>query len=100
MEIEEEKSHLLSEEMKWRIVHYKKDGLGDRATARVVGEEYNRPSLSHQEVKKIWQKYQETRSVENFWNENGCPSVMSTFLGKPSNEYFKKISMNSLSKSS
>ena len=53
MEIEEEKSHLLSEEMKWRIVHYKKDGLGDRATARVVGEEYNRPSLSHQEVKKF-----------------------------------------------
>ena len=44
MEIEEEKTHLLSDEIKWAIVHCKKKGLSNKTTALVVGSEYDRSS--------------------------------------------------------
>jgi len=81
MEIEEESkndqiSHLLSIETKWIIIHYKKLGFSNKETARVVGEACNRPTLSHQTVKSIWNKYHETGAVDNNWNEMGRPSLL------------------------
>ena len=77
MEIEEEKTHLLSDEIKWAIVQYKKKGLSNTATASAVAREHNRPTLSHQTVKKVWTKYEAQKNVDNNWNENGRPLVIS-----------------------
>jgi len=73
MEVED---HLLAPQIKWMIIHYKLQGESNKATARIVGERYQRPSLSHQTVKAIWAKYQRTKGVENEWNWNGRPFVL------------------------
>jgi len=74
MEIED---HLLSDQVKWMIVHYKNQGYGNKETARIVGELYNRPTLSHQTVKTIWVKYQKNNDVTNKWNLKGRPHAMN-----------------------
>lgn len=82
MEIEEPQ-HLLSEELKWAIIFYKQPQLhnlpflSNREIARIVGNLYNRPTLTHQQVKYIFDKYSERGSVENFWNQDGRPKVLS-----------------------
>jgi len=80
MEIEEEKSHpkhLLSDEMKWAIIFWKKEGLSNKAVAKKVGFDHNRPSLSHQTVKNTWNKYQETNQVDNNWSTQGAPRILT-----------------------
>src|SRR4051794_39719788 len=80
MEIEEnknEQTHLLSEEAKWSIVFYKKAGLGNRETARRVALEHNRPMISHQQGKFIWEKYTKDNQVTNLWNKEGRPHSLN-----------------------
>jgi len=42
--LKKKKTHLLNDEIKWAIVHYKKKGLNNKTTALVIGSEYDRPS--------------------------------------------------------
>ncbi|KAL4467285.1 hypothetical protein ABPG72_016879 [Tetrahymena utriculariae] len=80
MEIEEEKynqSHLLCDEIKWDIVHGKKEGKSDRQTAKEVGERFNRTSINHKQVSKIWEKYQQFGNVDNRWSSDGRPRAMN-----------------------
>ena len=80
MEIEEEKdpqhTRLLPDEVKWRIVFFKKEGYSNKETARRISNEYAR-AMSHQTVKKIWTLYEETKSVECQWNLEGRPKVLN-----------------------
>ena len=79
MEIEEEKvnnTHLLSEEIKWLVVHYKKQGFSNQDTAKIVGEACNRPTLSRQSVKTVWLKFQRTETIDNEWNKRGRPQIL------------------------
>jgi len=79
MEIEEEKveiSHLIPKEIKWAIVFIKKQGYSNKATAREITEVYKRP-MNHQSVKRIWNLYEETQGVENQWNFEGRPKVIT-----------------------
>ena len=68
MEIEEEKEinqpHLISDEIKWVIVFFKKNEHTNKGTAKVLTEFFGR-AISHQTVKRIWDNYQETGSVDN-----------------------------------
>ena len=66
-EMEVENSHLLSDQIKYAIVHFKLIGFSNKETARSCGEMYNRESLSHQTVKAIWNKYQRTNTIKNEW---------------------------------
>jgi len=80
MEIEEEKtvySHLLSDEAKWLIIHYKRLEFPDSETAAIVGACCDRPTLSRQTVNSIWSKYQQTGQVENLWNQEGRPALLN-----------------------
>jgi len=79
MEIEEEKQaydHLLSDQIKWSIVDHKLQGHSNKQTALIVGERYNRPTLSHKTVKSIWEKYEAMETVENQWSDKGRPSTI------------------------
>lgn len=85
---EEQEGHLLSDEAKWFIVHYKKQNMSNKQTAFIVGEECHRLSISHQTVKSVWSKYQDTRTVNNFWNEKGRPKVVEEDDMEDLIEYF------------
>lgn len=74
---EEKRPHLLPDEVKWSIICKKKQGLGNKAIAREVGASCGRPTLSHQTVKLIWEKYTETGQVGNNWNTEGRPTVIT-----------------------
>ena len=71
MEIEKPQ-HLLPEQIKWAIVFYKEPEIhrlpkfSNREIARLLGQLFNRPTLSHQQVKFIYDKYLETKGVDNF----------------------------------
>ena len=54
-------THLLPEKVKWVIIFAKHDGSSNKTTAKKVGVGYNRPSLSHQTVESVWEKYLETQ---------------------------------------
>lgn len=73
---EEGQGHLLSEQVKWMIVHYKNQGHSNKATAREVGRLYDRPTLSHQTIKAIWEKYLNTGDVQNEWSSEGRPYTL------------------------
>ena len=80
MEIEEEKEinqpHLISDEIKWAIVFFKKNGHINKGTAKALTEFFGR-AISHQTVKRIWDNYQETGSVDNRWSSMGRPKAIS-----------------------
>ena len=80
MEIEEiktsEQTHLIPTEIKWRIVFLKKDGNGNKETARKVSEEYGRP-ISHQTVKRIWTLYRDAGSVDYQWSLKGRSKALN-----------------------
>ena len=77
MEIEEQKSsHFIPDEVRWAVISSKKDGLSNKATARVISQKYSR-SIDHKCVKRLWEKYQRTGSVEDEWNMNGRPKVLT-----------------------
>ena len=80
MEIEEEKEptqpHLIPEEIMWSIIFLKKSNLSHKAIARGITQTYNR-SISHQTVKRIWIKYEETGNVASCWNIDGRPKALS-----------------------
>jgi len=94
MEIEETKTeqnnHLLTDQMKWMIIHYKTEGESNKKTAQEVGKKYGRPNLHPQTVNSIWLKYQETQSVENFWNMEGRPSVLEDKDKERLKRFFKR----------
>ena len=80
MEIEEEKAvtpHLLSDEIKYLIVHYKQLDFSDSETAEIVGLFCNRPTISRQTVKSVWVKFCETGQVGNLWSTIGRPSILT-----------------------
>lgn len=68
--------HFLSTQIKWMIIHYKKMQLSNKETAKLVGQIYDRPTLSHQTVKAIWNKFHQTGNVENQWNPKGRPHAL------------------------
>lgn len=80
MEIEEEKvtthPHLIPDEIKWIIVYLKKVGYSNKMVARTSTEHSGR-SISHQTVKRIWDAYQETGTVDNRWSKDGRPKTIS-----------------------
>ena len=83
MEIESS-NHLLPDDIKWAIVFYKSPHihimlpiLSNREIARIVGGIYNRPTLSHKQVKYVYDKYLETNSVDNIWNSEGRPRSLT-----------------------
>ena len=65
--MEIESSHLLSDQVKWAIVHFKLQNYSNKNTAKICGEMYDRETLSHQTVKSIWDKYLKNQSIENEW---------------------------------
>ena len=89
-------SHLLSDQVKWMIVHYKIQGKSNKETARIVAAQYNRPSLSHQTVKAVWAKFHDTQEVANLWARIGQPSVLSEEQIKELEKYFRKKPKNSV----
>ena len=97
MEIEPSQPHLLSDQVKWMIIHYKKLGYGDRKTARTAAEEYNRIGLSHHTVKSVWEKYRATQTVHNAWSLEGRPPVTSERDEKRLRSYYKRNPRNSIS---
>ena len=72
MEIEKP-HHLLSDQIQWVIVFYKEpekhelSKFSNGEIARLLGQLYNRPTLSYQQVKFIYDKCLEKKGVENFW---------------------------------
>jgi len=56
LEYDSQEPHLLSEQVKWMVVHYKNLNWSNKKTAEEVGRLYNRPTLSHTTVKSIWEK--------------------------------------------
>ena len=70
-------NHLLSDEIKWSIVLFKKQGQSNKAIARIIGLEFKRPSISHQTVKMVWDKYTKTQGVSNQWSRVGPPLALS-----------------------
>ena len=63
--MEIESSHLLSDQVKWAIVHFKLQDYSNKKTAQVYGEMYDIETSSHQTVKSIWDKYLKNQSIEN-----------------------------------
>jgi len=45
--------------------------------ARELGHAYDRPSLTHKQVKFIWDKYEENGDVNNKWNLEGCLQALT-----------------------
>ena len=78
MDIEEQpnESRLLSEELKWDIVFSKQQGLSNKSIAKKLGAKYDRPTLSHQAVKKVVEKHANNRNVENNWSFDGRPRLL------------------------
>ena len=95
-ELKTDSPHFLSEQIKWMIIHYKTKGHSNKQTACLVGKEYNRPSLSHQTVKTIWNKYLKTNGVDHQWSELGRPSVLGETDLERLEEYFKKNPKDSI----
>ena len=71
MEIEDNTPHLLDEGIKKCIINLKNKGLKNSAVAREAAYLCSRPTLSHQTVKNLWEKYQENENTKNQWNEEG-----------------------------
>ena len=101
MEIEEVKipseARILSDQVKFMIVHYKNLGESNRKTAKMVGEMYNRPNLHPQTVNSVWLKYLETNSVDNLWSTDGRPGKMEEEDEKRLKRFFKKNPKKSIS---
>jgi hypothetical protein len=79
MEIEEESKqqpHFLSDEIKYSIVAYKKKGYSNKGTARLILVDHQR-GIGHQEVKRVWLRYQETNGVTNAWSTQGRPKALT-----------------------
>lgn len=88
--------HLLSDQIKWIVVHLKLQGMSDKDTAQIVGLEYNRPTLSRQTVKAIYKKYHETQGVSNQWSTQGRPFSLNEEDLKKLVKYFQKNPKNSV----
>jgi len=79
------------------IVHYKNLGFSNKETAKVVGESYDRQTLSHQTVKSVWVKYQEKDTIENVWSTEGRPKVTTEKDEKRLKSYFRRNPRKSVS---
>lgn len=75
-ENQQQADYFIDDEVKWSIIHYKKEGHSNKKTAQMVAEKFQRSTLSHQTVKAIWEKYKSTGNVNNNWKE-GCPRVLN-----------------------
>lgn len=75
MDIEEPttQTHLLSDQLKYEIIFCHQQGAKNKTIARDLGEKYQRPSLSHQTVKFIIDKFDQTGKVDNDWSDKGRP---------------------------
>jgi transposase len=73
---ESNRSHFVTDEQKWAIVFSKQKNHSNKAVAKEIFEKYGR-KISHQTVKNIWSRYQETGKVENLWSHVGRPPAMS-----------------------
>lgn len=80
MEIEETKdyssSHLIPNEIKWVIVFLKKRGASSKSVSKVIFAEYGR-RVDHKGVKRIWERFQETKSIDNLWSTAGRPQLLT-----------------------
>ena len=80
MEIEEEKttpSHLLSDEIKYKIIFYKKEGsLSNKDIDKLILAEFGR-KLGHSTVQNVWKKFLETEQVSNQWSTMGRPKALN-----------------------
>lgn len=73
-----EDPHLLPDEIKWAIVFAKKRNESNRKVAKEVGAAYNRPTLSKDSVKAVYEKYLEKNSVDNQWSSQGRPQLLDS----------------------
>ena len=88
-------SHLLSQEIKWLIVHYiKTKKYSYQKTAAIVSEECNRPTLSRQTVKAVWLRYEKTKKIDNNWNQKGRPQILNEEDFEDLNDYFTETPKN------
>ncbi len=71
------KAHLLPDSLKWGIIASKKLGMSNKQAALDLGKAYNRQGLHPSTIQRIWSRYLEVESVENKWNSNGRPKVVS-----------------------
>jgi len=85
MEIEEEKtptSRLLPDYIKHAIILYRKDAerdkvkLTDTEIANRIMINFGR-KLGNSTVQRIWDKYKETDSTANNWNQDGRPRLIT-----------------------
>ena len=80
MEIEETKDyssyHLIPDEIKWAIIFLKKLGGSNKGIASAIFQHFNR-SVCHKSVKRVWEKFQRTDSLENQWNQAGRPRLLT-----------------------
>ena len=101
MEIEESKTpsnnHLLNDQQKFMIIHYKTLGESNKQTARLVGSMYDRPTLHPQTVNSVWLKYLETEKIDNLWCTQGRPSVMEEEDKNQLKRFFRKNPKKSIS---
>jgi transposase len=95
MSEELEDTHLLSDKIKWGIIAFKKQGMKDLDVAKEARSLYNRPTLHHKTVKLIWERYLESGSVDNKWNPEGRPKVLSEMEEEKILDYSRENRRNS-----
>lgn len=88
-EQQSENPHLLSDQLKWMIVHFKGQGWSNKNVAKELGDTYSRPGLSPHTVKSIWEKYKKTKKVDNAWSKEGRPKVLGEEEMEELKEYFQ-----------
>jgi len=69
--------HLLSEQIRVEIVALARQGLSYRAIARIIGQRFNRPSITHGTVSYVWNNYLRFQNLQNHWNLYGRPRILS-----------------------
>ncbi|KAL4500716.1 hypothetical protein ABPG72_019950 [Tetrahymena utriculariae] len=80
MEIENEgtksKSHLISDDIKYAVVSYKKDGNSNKQIVRQIGENYGR-NIHPSTITNLLNKYSNTGNVDNQWSHQGREKAMN-----------------------
>ena len=67
------KKHNYSQEMKFAIIFKRRQDpeKSNKKIAKEIAEEYDRPSITHKEVKRIIEKDEKTGDVQNSWAKIG-----------------------------
>jgi hypothetical protein len=69
--------HLLSSDIKIEIIVLKRQDLSNKEVARRCRQLFNRPTISHQTVRYVWEKYQNSGEIGNQWSDHGRPTKLT-----------------------